>query len=224
MYRWEVMAALADQRVLGIVRTSTAEEATRRALQLLGAGLRCVEVAFTTPGAVEALRAVAAQAPEGAVVGAGTILDPADAAAAVGAGARFLVAPELRPAVVRAAHHHGVPVLPGVGTVTEARTALRLGADAVKLFPASPLGPAWLRDVRAALPRLPVVPTGGVTAADVPEWLAAGAVSCGIGSWLTATDDVGTRVRELLTAAGRGQSAGASGAGDAGSRASSARS
>jgi 2-dehydro-3-deoxyphosphogluconate aldolase/(4S)-4-hydroxy-2-oxoglutarate aldolase len=203
VYRWEIMAALTDQRVLGIVRTGRAEEAVQRALQLLRAGLRCVEVAFTTPGAVEALRSVTAQAPEHAVVGAGTVIDAVDAAAAVAAGAQFLVAPDLRPAVVRAAHHHGVPVLPGVGTVTEARQAVRLGADAVKLFPASHLGPAWLRDVRAALPRLPVVPTGGLTAADVPDWLAAGAVSCGIGSWLTSTDDVETRVRELLAAARR---------------------
>src|SRR4051812_48124471 len=176
------MAALTDQRVLGIVRTGRAEEAAQRALQLLRAGLRCVEVAFTTPGAVEALRSVTAQAPEHAVVGAGTVLDAVDAAAAVAAGAQFLVAPDLRPAVVRAAHHHGVPVLPGVGTVTEARQAVRLGADAVKLFPASHLGPAWLRDVRAALPRLPVVPTGGVTAADVPDRLAPRAPSCGLRS------------------------------------------
>ena len=159
------MSALTDQKVLGIVRAGSPEEAVTLARRLLGAGLRCVEVAFTTPQAAQALREVVAGAPPGAVVGAGTVLSEVDAAAAVAAGARFLVAPDLDEGVVRAAHHLAVPVLPGAGTVTEMRRALKLGADAVKLFPAAHLGPGWLRDVRAALPTLPVVPTGGVTPA-----------------------------------------------------------
>ena len=203
--RWEVMAALADHRVLGIVRAADPEGAVETSRRLLAAGLRCVEIAFTTPGAAEAIRVITGEAPADAVIGAGTILDPADAAAAVEAGAAFLVAPDLRASVVRAAHHHGVPVLPGAGTVTEVRRALRLGADAVKLFPASHLGPAWLRNVRAALPRIPVIPTGGVTAADVPDWITAGAVACGIGSWLTEADDATSRQRvaQVLDAARR---------------------
>jgi 2-dehydro-3-deoxyphosphogluconate aldolase/(4S)-4-hydroxy-2-oxoglutarate aldolase len=139
-------------------------------------------------------------------VGAGTVLDEVDAAAAVAAGARFLVAPDLDEAVVRAAHHLAVPVLPGTGTVTEMRRALKLGADAVKLFPASHLGPGWLRDVRAALPTLPVVPTGGVSAATLPEWIAAGAVACGMGSWLTSGGDeaASERVAQALAAVAGG--------------------
>lgn len=197
------MSALADQKVLGIVRAGGPDEAVTLARRLLGAGLRCVEVAFTTPRAAEALRTVTAEAPPGAVVGAGTVLDEADAAAAVAAGARFLVAPDLDEGVVRAAHHLGVPVMPGTGTVTEMRRALRLGADAVKLFPASHLGPGWLRDVRAALPGLPVLPTGGVTAETLPEWIAAGAVACGLGSWLTSAGDAvaAERVAQALAAA-----------------------
>jgi 2-dehydro-3-deoxyphosphogluconate aldolase / (4S)-4-hydroxy-2-oxoglutarate aldolase len=199
------MSALAQAGVLGVVRAGTPENAVEASRRLLAAGLRCVEIAFTTPAAVEAIRAVAGEAPPEAIIGAGTVLDPVAAAAAVDAGAAFLVAPDLRASVVRAAHHHGVPVLPGAGTVTEVRQALRLGADAVKLFPASHLGPRWLRDVRAALPRIPVVPTGGVTAADVPEWIIAGAVACGIGSWLTDADDATSRERvaQVLEAARR---------------------
>jgi 2-dehydro-3-deoxyphosphogluconate aldolase/(4S)-4-hydroxy-2-oxoglutarate aldolase len=199
------MSALADQKVLGVVRAASSEEAAGLARRLLGAGLRCVEVAFTTPDAPRAIREVSATAPPGAVVGAGTVLNAADAAAAVAAGARFLVAPDLSEEVVAAAHHHGVPVLPGVGSVTELRRALKLGADAAKLFPAASFGPQWLKDVRAALPNVPVVPTGGVTAESVPDWLAAGAVACGLGSWLTGGDDAtaSERVRQVLAAAGR---------------------
>jgi 2-dehydro-3-deoxyphosphogluconate aldolase/(4S)-4-hydroxy-2-oxoglutarate aldolase len=197
------MSALADARVLGIVRASSSEEAVALTRRLLGAGLRCVEVAFTTPGAAQAIREVTAQAPEQAVVGAGTVLSAVDAAAAVDAGARFLVAPDLSEEVVAAAHHHGVPVMPGVGSVTELRRALKLGADAAKLFPAAHFGPQWLRDVRAALPNVPVVPTGGVTAESVPDWLAAGAIACGLGSWLTGGSDAAAseRVRQVLAAA-----------------------
>lgn len=203
MQRWEVMSALADQRVLGIVRAGDPDDAVMLARRLLGAGLRCVEVAFTTPRAAEAIRQVVAMAPEGVVVGAGTVLDEADAAAAVAAGAAFVVAPDLDEGVVRAAHHLGVPVMPGTGTVTEMRRALKLGADAVKLFPAAHLGPQWLRDVRAALPGLPVVPTGGVTAETLPDWIAAGAVACGMGSWLTSGGEVAAseRVAQALAAA-----------------------
>jgi 2-dehydro-3-deoxyphosphogluconate aldolase/(4S)-4-hydroxy-2-oxoglutarate aldolase len=208
--RWEVMSALTDQKVLGIVRSGSPEEAVTLARRLLGAGLRCVEVTFTTPRAAEALREVVAQAPAGAVVGAGTVLSEVDAAAAVAAGARFLVAPDLDEDVVRAAHHLAVPVLPGTGTVTEMRRALRLGADAVKLFPASHLGPGWLRDVRAALPTLPVVPTGGVTAATLPDWIAAGAVACGMGSWLTSGGDEAASERVAQALAAAGTSAGSS--------------
>ena len=204
MFRWEVMSALADQKLLGVVRAGSPEEAAQLAHRLLGAGLRCVEVAFTTPSAARAIREVVASAPPGAVIGAGTVLSAADAAAAVEAGARFLVAPDLSEEVVAAAHHHGVPVMPGVGSVTELRRALRLGADAAKLFPAAHFGPQWLRDVRAALPHVPVVPTGGVTAESVPDWLAAGAVACGLGSWLTGGDDAtaSERVGQVLMAAG----------------------
>jgi 2-dehydro-3-deoxyphosphogluconate aldolase/(4S)-4-hydroxy-2-oxoglutarate aldolase len=204
VFRWEVMSALADQRVLGIVRARSADEAVELSRRLLAAGLRCVEVAFTTPDAARALRAVTAEAPSHAVIGAGTVLSAVDAAAAVEAGARFLVAPDLSEEVVAAAHHHGVPVMPGVGSVTELRRALRLGADAAKLFPAARFGPEWLKDVRAALPNVPVVPTGGVTAESVPDWLAAGAVACGLGSWLTGGDDATAsgRVRQVLAAAG----------------------
>lgn len=197
------MSALTDQKVLGIVRAGSPEEAVTLARRLLGAGLRCVEVAFTTPQAAQALREVVAGAPPGAVVGAGTVLSEVDAAAAVAAGARFLVAPDLDEGVVRAAHHLAVPVLPGAGTVTEMRRALKLGADAVKLFPAAHLGPGWLRDVRAALPTLPVVPTGGVTPATLPEWIGAGAIACGMGSWLTSGGDeaAADRVAQALAAA-----------------------
>lgn len=199
MYRWEIVRAVTAQRVFGIVRSGSAQEAATGARAVLDAGLRAVEVALTTPGALTALARVRADRPE-ALLGAGTVLDGAAARAAVEAGARFLVSPSLHPEVIRTGHRYGVPVFPGVSTPTEMVRALEEGADALKLFPASAVGPSWLSDIRAALPQAPVIPTGGVTIEDAPEWIAAGAVACGMGSALTSggAAAAGERVAALL--------------------------
>lgn len=117
------------------------------------------------------------------------------------AGARYLVSPSLDADVIRTGHRYGVPVFPGVSTPTEMVRALELGADAVKLFPASSYAPSWLRDIRAALPQVPLLPTGGVTVDSAPEWIAAGAVAVGMGSALSEgdRDTVAKRAAELLT-------------------------
>ncbi|GAA3223344.1 bifunctional 4-hydroxy-2-oxoglutarate aldolase/2-dehydro-3-deoxy-phosphogluconate aldolase [Nonomuraea helvata] len=200
MFRWEIVRAVTEQRVFGIVRTSGPDEAVAAAEAVLDAGLRAVEVALTTPRALAAVAAVTERRPE-ALVGAGTVLDGAAARAAVEAGARFLVSPNLHREVIRTGHRYGVPVFPGVSTPTEIVQALEEGADAVKIFPASAVSPSWLRDVRAALPQVPAIPTGGVTLDNAPEWIAAGAVACGMGSALTSggTRAAGERITALLT-------------------------
>lgn len=185
MYRWETTEALTAQRVFGIVRSSTPESAATAATAVLDAGLHAVEVALTTPRATRAIEELTTARPT-ALIGAGTVLDAAAARAAIEAGARFLVSPSLHREVIRTGHRYGVPVLPGVTTPTEMVQALEEGADALKLFPASTASPSWLRDVRAALPQAPLVPTGGVTLENAPEWIAAGAVACGMGSALTS--------------------------------------
>ncbi|MEU1721485.1 bifunctional 4-hydroxy-2-oxoglutarate aldolase/2-dehydro-3-deoxy-phosphogluconate aldolase [Nonomuraea sp. NPDC005692] len=204
MYRWEIVQAVTEQRVFGIVRAATPEAALTSAEAVLDAGLRAVEVALTTPRALSAVARLTEQRPD-ALVGAGTVLDPAAARAAVEAGARFLVSPSLQPEVIRAGHRYGVPVFPGVATPTEIVRALEEGADAVKIFPASGVSPSWLRDVRAALPQAPAIPTGGVTVDDAPEWIAAGAVACGMGSALTSGGPgaAGERVAALLAGLAR---------------------
>ncbi|WP_406142493.1 bifunctional 4-hydroxy-2-oxoglutarate aldolase/2-dehydro-3-deoxy-phosphogluconate aldolase [Streptomyces sp. NBC_01089] len=199
MYRWETVRAVTAQRVFGIVRTPGPREAVAASDAVLDAGLHAVEIALTTPGALRAVAQLTERRP-GALVGAGTVLDGAAARAAVEAGARFLVSPSLHPEVIRTGHRYGVPVFPGVTTPTEMVRALEEGADALKLFPASAVPPSWLRDVRAALPQAPVIPTGGVTIENAPEWIAAGAVACGMGSALTSggAQAAGERVTALL--------------------------
>ncbi|WP_249998544.1 bifunctional 4-hydroxy-2-oxoglutarate aldolase/2-dehydro-3-deoxy-phosphogluconate aldolase [Actinoplanes sp. M2I2] len=205
MYRWETVAALTAQHIIGIVRGTEVTAARQTAQAFLDAGLHTLEVTLTTPGALDIIGDLASTAPAHTVIGAGTVLDAAAAGAAVRAGARFLVTPNVRSDVIRAGHRHGVPVIPGAGTVTEVMEALELGADAVKIFPAASLGPDWVRAVLAAVPYAPLVPTGGVSPSSAPEWIEAGAVACGVGAALTegGPEQAAARVAAMLRAVGR---------------------
>lgn len=194
MRHWATCAAIADARCMGIIRAGGAAEATSAGRALVAGGLRVVEVAFTTPGAASAIAALRAECPD-AIIGAGTVLDTAAAFAAVGAGAQFLVSPAVADDVLRAGHRYGLPVLPGAATPTEIARAMELGADMVKLFPAGSLGPEFMRSVAAAMPHVPFVPTGGVTADSAPDWIAAGAVAVGVGGGLTRGDPAGIQKR-----------------------------
>ena len=174
MHHWEVSAAIAEAKVVGIIRTADAEAAVTAARAVALGGIDVLEVALTTRDGIEALKELR---DDDVLLGAGTVLDAATARLACLAGARFLVTPAVLPEVIEAGHSHGVTVLPGAATPTEILTALRAGADLVKVFPAAQLGPGFVRAVRAALPQAPLVPTGGVDAGNVGEWLAAGAVA-----------------------------------------------
>ncbi|MEV5598742.1 bifunctional 4-hydroxy-2-oxoglutarate aldolase/2-dehydro-3-deoxy-phosphogluconate aldolase [Streptomyces sp. NPDC052496] len=200
MYRWEITRAALAQRVFAVVRSETYDEASATADTLLSAGITSLEISLTTPFALEAVTTLSRELGNDAVIGAGTVLDAVSARMAVDAGARFLVSPSLDAEVIRTGHRYGVPVFPGVATPTEMVRALELGADALKLFPASAHRPGWLRDVRAALPQAPVLPTGGVTVETAPEWIAAGAVAVGMGSALSEGDreTVAKRAADLL--------------------------
>ncbi|HEX7307103.1 bifunctional 4-hydroxy-2-oxoglutarate aldolase/2-dehydro-3-deoxy-phosphogluconate aldolase [Lentzea sp.] len=183
-YRYEITRAVVRQGIIAIIRTADTASAVQAAFPLLDAGLTSLELPLTNPGALDAIQQLRTGYPD-AVIGAGSVLDEASAVAAVRAGAQFLVAPNLNVAVIRAGHRYGAAVLPGAGSVSEVVQALEAGADAVKVFPAPT--PRWVGDVLAVLPYAPLVPTGGVAPADVPAWLEAGAVACGVGSALART-------------------------------------
>lgn len=199
MNRWTTCAAVAERRCIGIIRAASAEEAISAGRALVGGGVTIVEVAYTTPDTPTAISALRAACPS-ATVGAGTVLDAAAAFAAVRAGAQFLVSPLVADDVLKAGHRSGVAVFPGACTPTEINSAMELGADAVKLFPAASLGIGFLRAVSAAMPQVPFIPTGGITADNAPEWLAAGALAVGVGGHLTSGDPAGIeeRAQELV--------------------------
>ena len=147
-------------------------------------GVRALEVTMTVPGAVELIRQLAPALPTGFLLGAGTVIDAATARAVIDAGASFVVGPVFRPDVIAACHERDVPAMPGCFSPTEILAAHDAGADIVKLFPATALGPQFIRDVRAPLPQVKLMPTGGVTLDNAGDWIRAGAVAVGLGSAL----------------------------------------
>jgi 2-dehydro-3-deoxyphosphogluconate aldolase/(4S)-4-hydroxy-2-oxoglutarate aldolase len=172
---------------LGVVAVIRLKDPTRlRAVvdAMAQGGLRALEVTMTVPGAVGLIRELAPALPAGFLLGAGTVTDAATAHAVIDAGASFVVGPVFRPEVIAACHQHDVAAMPGCFSPTEILAAHECGADIVKVFPATGLGPQFIKDVRAPLPQVKLMPTGGVTLDNAGEWIRAGAVAVGIGSAL----------------------------------------
>jgi 2-dehydro-3-deoxyphosphogluconate aldolase/(4S)-4-hydroxy-2-oxoglutarate aldolase len=174
--------ALATTRVVAILRAEDASRAEAVVDVLLENGIRSLELTLTTKGALEVVERLAARVPDGTDLGMGTVLTADEVDRAVGAGARFVVSPSVVPAVIEAATRHGIASYPGAFTPTEIHPAGTAGASAVKLFPGGALGPGYLEAVRAPLPDIPLVPTGGVAIEAVGAWLDAGAAALGLGS------------------------------------------
>lgn len=177
----DFLTGLARERLLVIIRGADAEAAVAASLVLLSSGIRYLEVSLVTADALAVIAEVARLAPDGAVIGAGTVLTRDDVARAAGVGARFMVTPALTESVAESVAG-GIPVLAGAFTPTEALTAMGLGAAAVKLFPSAVGGPAYLRALRDPLPDVPFVPVGGVDVTLTAEYLSVGAVAVGVGS------------------------------------------
>ena len=164
-------------------------------------GLRVIEITLDAPDAGEDLAAVVARVGDRAVVGAGTARTDAQLRTAIRAGSAFGVAPVFDAAIVALALGSGLPFVPGAATPTEADAAWRAGATFVKLFPASSLGPSFVRELRGPLPEIETIVTGGVDASNAGPFLEAGAVAVGIGSALTRMDRVARRDLAALAAA-----------------------
>ena len=180
----EALETIGECRVVAVLRAPDSTCLAAVADVLVASGVRAVEFALTTPGALEALERYSSTAGPEACLGAGTVLSASEAAAAVDAGARYLVTPAFLPEVIEAGAARGVPVLAGALTPTEILAAHNAGAAAVKVFPAALGGPAYVRLVRDPLPQIPLVPTGGIAIDDVRAYLDAGAFAIGTGSQL----------------------------------------
>jgi 2-dehydro-3-deoxyphosphogluconate aldolase/(4S)-4-hydroxy-2-oxoglutarate aldolase len=202
---------IAAQRVLPVLRSADAEDAMATARACAKAGMTVVELTRSTPGVDDAVRVLT---DEGLVVGVGTVTEVREVHEGAKAGASFIVSFASLPEVVTAAREQGLTAIPGAMTPTEVWRCLQTGAEAVKLFPARLLGPPYLRDLRAVLPELRVIVTGGIGAdSEVCDWLAAGALAVGIGSAIgcvrsDGAAEVTQRARAVLALASRSSAGG----------------
>jgi 2-dehydro-3-deoxyphosphogalactonate aldolase len=197
--------ALAACPLIAILRGITPGEIIPVCDALLDAGFRAIEVPLNSPTPFESIAIAARHCGNRALVGAGTVLTAADVAAVAANGGRLIVMPHFDADVVRAAKTAALDVAPGVATPSEAFAAIRSGADALKLFPAEMISPAVVKSMRAVLPRsVPLIPVGGISAANIPAYRAAGAAAFGIGSSLYAPGrspaEVAREARALVAA------------------------
>ncbi|MGH8775104.1 MAG: bifunctional 4-hydroxy-2-oxoglutarate aldolase/2-dehydro-3-deoxy-phosphogluconate aldolase [Jiangellaceae bacterium] len=193
--------ALRSEHVVAIVRQddATPDDLVALARALAGAGLRLVEFPLTNPRAVRAIELIAGDGLE-LTIGAGTVRTPAQVRDVAAAGGSFVVSPHVNADVIAAAREHGLGTLPGAFTPTEIELARSLGADAVKVFPAGPVGPGYISALLGPFPDAVLVPTGGISLELVPDFLGAGAAAVGVGMDLLgdgSADGIGERVRRL---------------------------
>jgi 2-dehydro-3-deoxyphosphogluconate aldolase/(4S)-4-hydroxy-2-oxoglutarate aldolase len=176
----DLLAELRARRALCILRAPTIPDPVGLTRTLVEAGLPIVEFAFTTPNAAALIEQ--SSTVDGVILGAGTVMTAAQARDAISAGARFLLTPGIRAEVAAEAARHGVPVVLGAMTPTEVALAVDAGSAAVKVFPAGRLGSRYIKDLLGPYPDVPLVVSGGITAGNAAEYLAAGAIAATAGS------------------------------------------
>lgn len=198
--RVPVVQAIEQCGVVAVVRLDDARRGKEVALALAAGGVTSIEITMTVPNAVQLIEELALTLPDEVLVGAGTVVDAATANAVIKAGARFVVGPVFRPAVIEECQRYDTAVMPGCFTPTEILAAWDLGVDIVKVFPATALGPGFIKDVRGPLPKVKLMPTGGVTKQNAGEWIRAGAVAIGAGTALVDPKAVAAgRFEEITT-------------------------
>lgn len=201
MSRHENLQRVLNSGIVAIIRANSGEQLVSVARALYEGGVDVIEVTFTVPNAIEVLTAVKRELGQQILLGAGTVLDPETARAAILAGAEFLVSPVVNLDVIRLGLRYDKLVMPGAYTPTEVLSAWEAGAEVVKLFPADIGGPAYLKALKGPLPQVRILPTGGVNLQTLPDFFQAGACAVGLGSSLVEKDTVDrgdfTRIRDL---------------------------
>ena len=199
MKKADVLARITQIGIVPVLRASSTKEALGIAHAIAAGGVPILEVTMTVPGAIDVIAQLVAHGGD-LLIGAGTVLDAETARACILAGAQFIVSPALDLRTIELCRKYGVPVLPGALTPTEIVTAWQAGADAVKVFPCSAVGGAkYLKAIKAPLPQIELIPTGGVSLATAAEFLEAGAFALGVGGDLADNKAMADGHPEIIT-------------------------
>jgi 2-dehydro-3-deoxyphosphogluconate aldolase/(4S)-4-hydroxy-2-oxoglutarate aldolase len=194
-----ILAKIKTEKVIALIRANSSDGLLDCARALAAGGLTSIELTMTTPGAIAMLRQATAELPD-FLFGLGTVLDATTAGEGILAGARFIVTPAFRPDVIALCRRENTPVFSGALTPTEIINTWDAGADAVKIFPAEFFGPAYIKSIRAPFPQVELVPTGGVNAENVGEFIKAGAFATAAGGSLVDAKTLKEKNWSLITA------------------------
>lgn len=199
MTKQEQMERIEKCGVVGIIRTDSSEELIKVADAIKAGGVDIIEVTMTTPGALDVIKEAAEKYGEEVVIGAGSVLDAETARAAMLSGAEFIVSPITDVKMIEICNRYSKVVMPGAFTPTEALYAWQQGADYVKIFPSGSVGPGHIKAIKAPLPQILLVPTGGVNVENAGDFIKAGAATLGVGSALADKKAIANKNFEVLT-------------------------
>ena len=204
MNKADIIQRIRDIGVIPVVRASSADEAIKVVDAIKAGGVSILEITMTVPGAVQVIEQLVQRFGDETVVGAGTVLDPEVANACISVGAKFIVSPALNLETIKYCRDHDVPVMPGALTPTEVVTAWNAGADFVKVFPCGAVGGAsYIKSLKAPLPQIELVPTGGVSLKTAASFIEAGAAAIGVGADLVNIKALRAGDAETITEAAR---------------------
>ncbi len=184
MNRHEIVNRITSEGAVAVVRMADSEKLLRVAEALFRGGLSSLEITMTTPDALKVIEGATDELGDDVLIGVGSVLDSETARLAILAGAKYVVSPILKREIIETAHRYDVPAIPGAFTPTEILQAHEQGADIVKVFPADVVGMAFFKAVKAPLPQVNLMPTGGVSLTNAGDWIKAGACAVGVGSAL----------------------------------------
>lgn len=201
MTKANILEQLMATKIIAIIRLSSSASILKFAQAIQKGGIKAIEITMSTPNALGEINKLSKI--EGVIPGVGSVIDAKTAQAAIEAGAQFVVTPVSKPEVIQMAHQYDKPILSGAVTPSEILQAYEWGADVIKLFPAANFGLSYFKAVKAPMPHLPIMPTGGVTVENAAEWIANGAVCLGVGSSLLNKNLIANKDFDGITAIAR---------------------
>ena len=215
MNKAKILEDIKELGVVAVIRGPSRDLTVQMVDALVVGGVRGIEITYSTPNAEDVVRELAKKHGDRILLGMGTLTEPAQVATAKDAGAQFLVSPVCEPELVKAMAGSGLLIMAGALTPTEVLLAYRLGSDVVKIFPGSLVGPSYVKALHGPFPNIPLMPTGGVSAANVGEWFAAGVVAVGAGSELCPPalakagrfEEISQKAAEFIQAVNRARTA-----------------
>jgi len=191
MERNEIVSKLIELKAVAVIRMEDTSKLIKVAEAIYNGGVKAIEITMTVPDAINVIKLVEREIGDKVLIGVGSVLNSDMAQQAIDAGAKYVVSPIFKKDIIETSHKNNIPALPGAFTPTEVQAAYEAGADIVKIFPADVLGMAFIKGIKAPMPHLKVMPTGGVTLTNAGEWIKAGASAVGVGSDLLDKTAIG---------------------------------